>query len=220
MPPPPPVASAPAPWPQSEASGSGGLRTASIVLFWCTAAAAVLVVAALFNRRSAWTDLADREGTLVDALQYADADDLVGASLGLVFLLGLAALIVVSIWSLRVGRRARRAGASSVSPGLACGSWYIPYASAIVPFIQLRRMARHRGRSTASLNVWQGCYIAAWVGCTICAGLEPDEDDVFADLSDVTAMLNAQAGLAVATVVASLVMAFVAMGAMSDVDDS
>ena len=76
MPPPPPGASAPAPRSELGSSGSRGLRTASIVLFWCTAAAAVLVVAALFNRRAAWTDLADGEGTLVDALQFTDADDL------------------------------------------------------------------------------------------------------------------------------------------------
>ncbi len=42
---------------------------------------------------------------------------------------GVAAVIVLSIWSLRTARHARGCGAHDVSPGLACGSWYIPFGN-------------------------------------------------------------------------------------------
>jgi len=199
---------------------SGGLRTASIVLFWCTAAATILVVAALARRRSAWTDFVDR-GLDRDVIgRIDDADSMASAAFGLTFALGLATLIVVSIWSLRVGRRARAAGASDVSPGLACGSWYIPYASAIVPFVQLRRVARRWGRSTTMLGVWQACFIATWVTGTAVAGLEPDEEDAVVDVSDITDQLNGQLVFAVLSMIIVAVMAFVAMQAVRTIDDA
>ncbi len=58
-------------------------------------------------------------GELSVAGRLDDADSLVGSSFGLLFLLAVATLIVLSIWSLRVGRRARLAGATDVSPGVA-----------------------------------------------------------------------------------------------------
>ena len=76
--------------------------------------------------------------------------------------LALASIIVLCIWSLRTARHAR-AGGARVSPGLACGGWWIPYANAIVPFVQLRRVARHRGRTTSWVSAWQGLVIATLV---------------------------------------------------------
>lgn len=190
------------------------------MLFWCTAAAVVLVVVALSNRRSLWSDFVDGGLEFGDLQRIDDADGLVSAAFGLTFILSLAALIVLSIWSLRVGRRARATGATGVSPGLACGSWYIPYAAAIVPFIQLRRMARHWRRPTVMLGVWQASTIVGWVAATAVAGLEPNEDDVFADVSDITDRLNAQLAFAVLAMIAVLAMAFAGMRALRSLDDS
>ena len=106
-----------------------------------------------------------------------------------------------------------------MSSGLFCGSWYIPYAAAIVPFIQLRRVARHRQRSTTSANLWQGFFIALWVTASALIGLEPDEDDEFADVSDVTDRLDGQVGVAVVTMIVALIAAFFAMQAMRTIDD-
>jgi hypothetical protein len=144
----------------------------------------------------------------------------VSAGFGLLLILVLATLIVVSIWSLRVGRRARLTGATDVSPGLACGSWYIPYAAAIVPFIQLRRMARSWRRPTAMISLWQAFSIATWVAGTGLFGLEPGEDDVFLDASDVTDQLNGQLAFAVLTMIGMMVMAFAATQAVRRLDDS
>ena len=204
--------------PAGTASTSKGLRTACIALFWSTAAMTVFVVVALVNRRSVWVDLVEGRLGIGDLGRASEADDLVSAAFGLTFLVSLAALIVLSIWSLRVGRRARETGAGDVSPGLLCGSWYIPYAAAIVPFIQLRRVARHHRRSTASLNVWQGFFVAAWVTATAVAGLDPDENDVFDDLDDITDMLTGQLVAAVLTMIVTFVMAFVATQALRTID--
>jgi hypothetical protein len=141
-------------------------------------------------------------------------------ALGLTILLALATTIVVSIWSLRVGRRARMSGATDVSPGLACGSWYIPYAAAIVPFIQLRRVARHWRRPTTMLGVWQAFSIVMWVAGTALLGLEPNEDDVFTDATEITDRLNAQLVFAVLGMLAMLAMAFAGMQALRSLDDS
>ena len=85
------------------------------------------------------------------------------ALLLLVLGLALASTIVVSIWSLRVARHAKRTGADGVSPGLACGGWYIPFANAIVPFLQLRKAAEHARRETRFLNTWMALAIVSLV---------------------------------------------------------
>lgn len=199
-------------------TSSRGLATATIVLFWVTAGAMALMVIALLVRRAAWADFADGGGFSA-AADVSDADDFVQAANFIAFLAALATVIVLSIWSLRVGRRAKALGVN-VSPGLLCGSWYIPYASAIVPFIQLRRIATHRGVARGMLNLWQGLLIASWVLATAVAGLEPDEDDVFDDVGDISDRLNSQAGVSVLAALVLFAMAFAAMRAVRTVDDA
>jgi len=98
---------------------TAGLRKAAIVLFWATAAAVVLLAAALISRKGVWSDF--ESGGDVSFSDLDAADGFVGAAALFAAALGLATTIVVSIWSLRVARHARRAGAAVVSPGLACG---------------------------------------------------------------------------------------------------
>jgi hypothetical protein len=223
-PPPPPYGAAPTPVAAPggslppTAGGSRGLATAAIVLFWVTAAAAAFAVIALFNRRAAWQDVVDGDAGLSGLSKLSDADDLVSAANVVTFLAALASVIVVSIWSLRVGRRARARGATDVSPGLLCGSWYIPYASAIIPFIQLRRIARHDGRPRGMVSAWQGLLIAGWVLGTAVGGLEPGEDDVFNEVDDLTDQLTTQSVVGVLALVVLVAMAFVAMRAVRDLD--
>ena len=46
----------------------------------------------------------------------------------------LAAVIVLCLWSLRTVRNAKQRDPSlNVSPGLACGSWYIPIGNFWLP---------------------------------------------------------------------------------------
>jgi len=195
---------------------AAGLRKAAIILYWCTAAATFLLTLTVVRRRGVWNDFQDEPslGGLVDLEQ---ADDQVGSAVLLLFCLALAALIVVSIWSYRVGRHARRAGAVDVSPGLACGGWYIPFASLIVPFVQLRRVARHFGRAVQHVNLWQGLAIATFVLSLILQAIDPGSAD---DVSDVSGQLTAQVVLSVLVLVSAAATAFVAMRAMREVDGS
>ena len=183
-----------------------------MILFWCAGAALGLLAIAFTVRKSAFDKAVDGSGSIgaVD-----DADGFVGAMVGLVLLLALASLIVLCIWSLRTARHAR-AGGARVSPGLACGGWWIPYASAIVPFIQLRRVAVHRGRPTSWVSAWQGLLIA---GVVIGMGLRGvstwDDNDL---TNDISGRLTGQVAIGFVLTALYLAMAYVASRAMKDVD--
>ena len=75
----------------------------------------------------------------------------------------LAGAIVVSIWSLKTAQNADASGATGVSPGLACGGWYIPIGWLFVPFIQLRQVTAHRRRSLTALTLWQVFFVGFWL---------------------------------------------------------
>src|SRR4051794_9437236 len=86
-------------------------------------------------------------------LQTADrvGDALLAVSLGCT----ATAVIVLAIWSHRVATNAKARGVLDVSPGLAAGGWFIPFANTVVPFVQLRRAARPFIGGTASITAWQ-----------------------------------------------------------------
>ncbi len=190
---------------------TGGLRTAAIVLFWCVAGASAVLTAAMFSRRATWHS----DDVTFDDLQ--EADDFVGGAALILFGVAIAALIVVSIWSLRTARHARQTGASNVSPGLACGGWYIPLANLILPFIQLRRIAAHRGQRRDMISVWQGLLIAAWLLSGFASNVGNDID-TFDSFDDVSSTLTTQSVVGVFATVFLAATAFVAMRALKVVD--
>ncbi len=191
---------------------TGGLRTATIVLFWCAVGGTALLLAALISRKVAWTGYTNGDRSFSD---LRDADDFVRAASSVTSLIMLAALIVLSIWSLRTARHARLTGAIDVSPGLACGSWYIPFGNAVVPFVLLRRIAGHRGRSASRVNAWQGVLITMWVVWAALRIVTNIDEDTAEDLSG---RLTAEVVLGAILVVGMAVLAFVASQAMKDVD--
>jgi hypothetical protein len=192
---------------------TAGLRKATIVLFWCTVGASVLVAFAAVNRRSVWDGY--REGT-ESLLDLDDADGVVAAAAVVEIGVGLAALIVLSIWSLRAVRNAKALGATNVSPGLACGGWYIPFGNLVVPFVQLRRAAKHRRRPTSAVSVWQGLTIATFVVSGLFRSM--GNLDLAEDADDLTDRLTAQTVLAFVMAALLVASAIVAMRAMGDVD--
>ena len=193
---------------------TGGLRTATVVLFWCTVAATGLLALAAWNRRSVWNDFHDGSKSVVDV---DDADALLGTAVGLQLGLALASTIVLSIWSLRSARRAQVRGARDLSPGLACGAWYIPFAWFIVPFVQLRRVVSHARRSAAAVNWWQGLFIAGWVSFALSPVGNPEDAD---SADDVAGGLTLQtAGAALATVLLAMA-AVAATRALRDIDNA
>jgi hypothetical protein len=188
------------------------LRRATVILFWAAAAALAVLAVAFTVRKSAFDKAVDGSGSIraVD-----DADDFVGAMAVIVLLLVLASVIVLCIWSLRTARHAR-AGGARVSPGLACGGWWIPYANAIIPFIQLRRVAVHRGRPTSWVSTWQGLLIAGVVAGTGLRGVSGWNDDDPTD--DISGRLTGQVVVGFVLTALYLAMAYVASRAMRDVD--
>jgi hypothetical protein len=201
------------PVPAGPPTDTAGLRRATVILLWCVGAALGVMAIAFTVRKRAFDDAVDGSGSL-EAVD--DADTFVGAMGVIVVLLVLASVIVVCIWSLRTARHAR-AGGARVSPGLACGGWWIPYANAIVPFIQLRRVAVHRGRSTSWVSAWQGLLIAGLVLAMVLRGVGSwDDDDILRD--DFSGRLTGQATLGFVLMALYLAMAFVASRAMKDVD--
>jgi hypothetical protein len=174
----------------------------------------VLLTIALVSRRMVWADFEDNP-TFEAIADLDDADNFVSGAVLILFGLALATLIVVSIWSLRVARHAQRSGAGGVSPGLACGGWYIPFANLIVPYVQLRHVARHFGRPTQPVSVWQGVAIATFVLSLILQGIDPSAAD---DFRDVSGQLTAQIVFGVLLAIAAAVTAYVATTAMREVE--
>lgn len=190
-----------------------GLRKASVVLFWVTTAATALFALAAFQRKSTWDGFLDgvNGGSDVD-----DADALVAAAALLQVGLMLASTIVVSLWALRAGRKAQLAGARDVTPGLACGSWYIPIGNLVVPFIQVRRMTRVYRRPTSPAGVWQGFFIAGLVMVTSSRGQVLDPATI--DVDELSDRLQMQGVLAVIGAVCFGVAAVFAARAMRNAD--
>ena len=199
--------------PAGTPSPTAGLRTATIVLFWCCVGSSLLFALAATYRRSVWVDFRDGRATFAD---LDDADGVVGLAVLVAFGLTIASIIVLSIWALRTARHARLTGAADLSPGLACGGWYIPLANAIVPFVQLRRVAVHRRRSTAAVNLWQGLVIAA--GLFSFASRAAGQVDVDDSRDDVISKLTTESVLAFVSTVVLAAVTVVAVRAMRDVD--
>ena len=196
------------------ASDTAGLRKAAIVLYWLTVAATALLAIALVRRKSVWSDF-EASPDFAGLADVDAADDFVGGMVVLVVLVALATTIVVSLWSLRAVRHAKRAGATGVSPGLACGGWYIPIANLVIPYVQLRRAATHFERPTQFLTYWQGLAIATFVVASVLQAIDPGDVD---ELADVSGRLTTQVVLGLVLVAFTAVMAFIATSAMREVE--
>ena len=189
-----------------------GLRKAVSILFWCATAATALLVAATFYRRTTFGNVRDGDAPVED---LDTADGVVGGAVFLQFVLAVATLITLSIWSLRAARNAQRIGAP-VSPGLSCGGWYIPFANVIVPFVQLRRILRHGQRATTPVSTWQALVITAFLISGPLARL--GDTDSTMSLEDVSSRLSTQVFLAVLSTLLLAATAFVATNAMKELD--
>jgi hypothetical protein len=168
------------------------LRLASVVLAWAATASLLVLLFVVANRRAVFDDLVD-DGellTLRGLVRLDDADSAVAGGVGLFALSALPLTIIVSLWTLRAVGNAQVCGATDVSPGLACGAWYIPFGNAVVPFVQLRRAARHLGAPRGAIGWWQAGAVVLVVGfvATVVSG----DFDVGDSVDDVGSKLDAQ----------------------------
>lgn len=194
---------------------TGGLRKATVVLFWVVVVLSFGLAAAFLSRKGAWDDFVDGRGSFTS---LDDADTLVGGVAVLTLLAQLAALIVLSIWSLRVARNAQKLGVGGVKPGLACGGWYIPIGNLWVPWGHLRTAVTGLGGSATSLNRWH----AAWIAVTVFNVLSNFVFDVEFDFdsSDVSSTLGNQAIVGGLQAVAVAFAALFAMRATRDIEEA
>lgn len=112
-----------------------------------------------------WDDFIAGGGDL-DSLDRADA-----TVAGLVILIGVAtlsAVIVPSIWSLRVVRNAQQSSGQGLGPKMACGSWYVPLGNMWSPFVRLREAVSAVRGDPKGVSHWQ----AAWVAMAILSGID------------------------------------------------
>jgi hypothetical protein len=195
-------------------ASTSGLRTATIVLFWVATGVAFLVGLLAFARGSTLQDFFDGNASLQDV---DDADSAVNGVAGLLFFVELAAVIVLCIWSLRTVRNAKERDPSlPVSPGMACGGWYIPIGNFWLPWQQLRRAGRNFATLSSALTVWQAMAITAGVLMSVGRALG-DVDDL-EEVDDAVGRLHAQGGVFLALGVVFLIASIFAMKAMKEID--
>lgn len=133
-----------------------------IVLLWVELAAILAQVAASIYEQRVVDDFLNSARLKRPAPNSIDrADILVNATVVFTLLIGLATVILLALWSNRVSHNAQNRGVPGLRPGLAAGGWFIPFAGAVIPFIQLRRAAKPFLGTTTSLTAWQVLIVAA-----------------------------------------------------------
>jgi hypothetical protein len=122
-----------------------GLATAVSVLLAVTAAAALLLALAFFNRASL---LDDPFGASFEELQ--DADDAAAAGAGILLLSLLVTGITWIVWQHRHAKNARALGQTDgLGPGWAIGGWFNPIGGWFLPQLQLKQAAEASAPSGA-----------------------------------------------------------------------
>lgn len=122
---------------------------------WVSVAAYGLFAIAALSRHAVWDKFVAGDRSLSDV---NTADNVIGATAALVGALTIAIAILLAVWAFRAAGNARARGVD-VSPGLAAGSWFIPIAFYVVPFVQLRKALGGRGKP-GLVSRWQGLWVA------------------------------------------------------------
>lgn len=138
-----------------------GLTTATRIMSWITAAAAVLYAGALVHEAWRFDRWWGSSGLGGDELQaFLDADDLSSGAAGLTFLLGISVFVLMIIWLAKARRTANRFGGTETtwSPGWAVGAWFIPLANVILVkliFIEVERLSSSAADPVPVGNRWK-----------------------------------------------------------------
>lgn len=139
-----------------------GLGVAIIVVLWVEFAALLMSVAAHINAQSVFDEIVNSASPDSSSIDRLDEAENLGNASGLFTLfIGLVAIILLAVWSNRVSHNAQNRGITGLDPGLAGGGWFIPFAQAVIPFIQLRRAAKPFIGTTNLITTWQVCLVSA-----------------------------------------------------------
>jgi hypothetical protein len=193
---------------------SAGLRKATIVLYWVTTAATLLLAAALFSRKGKWTQFIDGNASLQE---LDDADSFVGGSLLLVWGALLTSAILTCLWAARIANNSKARGATDVSSGLAAGGWFIPIGWMWVGFGQLSKAVKGVRASAPNLVRWQVFFILAIIGSGVIYSIRIDFTDINS-VDDVTSTLNTQGVVGLGSAVLFVIASFFATRATKEID--
>ncbi|MCW2526072.1 MAG: hypothetical protein JWM76_932 [Pseudonocardiales bacterium] len=198
---------------------TSGLRTASIILFWLVSAASAILTIAVFARASTWDDFYDNNRTFSGLQDLQNADDFVSGAAGFQGLLTIAAVIVLCLWSKRIADNAVSRGARNVSPGLACGGWFIPIGWFFVPFDQLRKSVAAMHRSPA-LIYWQIAFAGSAIFGSVQSFVVGDLDAGTTDTNDVSGRLTLQGVFCLISTLCFIGATISAMRATKQIEDA
>ena len=173
---------------------SRGRGTATIWLYWAITAMTVIVTISLFWARSVLEDAAaDRDLGLSEWADVTDAVDVTVGLEGARSAVILAAIILTCLWSKRIADNAKARGVRNVSPGMACGGWWIPVGNIWLGWMHLRRSAMGTRTPTSHLNLWQGFTIASWVFSVVLGVGVTDVDPRISSIRNASDIFLAQA---------------------------
>jgi hypothetical protein len=141
-PPPPPTptwTSGYQPYPTAQPRGpwrsTKALATAVTALFSLTTLSRFLLVRELDARRAAARDFIDNGHTRAQLARIARGDSRVSSASLISLALLVASGVVIAIWSHHTVRNSQELGRGVTdSPGWAAGSWFVPFASMVVPY--------------------------------------------------------------------------------------
>jgi hypothetical protein len=63
---------------------------------------------------------------------------------------------------------------AEVTPGVAVGGFFIPFLNFFLPYVYMRRIARHVKAPGAIVECWWGAFLVASIGSRMIAALSPD----------------------------------------------
>jgi hypothetical protein len=118
-----------------------GLSSWIVALLWITAADAVFGIVAYANRVHFINQIL--RGSQPTA-SVDDVDNLVGAAISIMLLLGLVILVLFIIWFWRAAKNNEALGrvGARLGPGWAIGGWFIPFANLVIPVLILQDLWR------------------------------------------------------------------------------
>lgn len=196
---------------------SGGLRNATVALFWTTTAATGLLAFTLFSRKAKWDEFVDSDRRFADLQLLEDADNLVTLAVVVQATMYIASAILVCLWSRRIVLNARARGVPGLNPGLAAGGWFIPIGFFWVGFDQLRKAVSGMQANAADLRRWQAAFVVMGVSSFVLRRFNADYS-VGDSAGDVASKLNIQGVIGVVSLALFAIAALFATRATKEVD--
>jgi len=155
-----------------------GLKTSLVVLFICTALAALATVGALANRVQVIDDLRKASFLTAELARRAhNADDAVGGAAAALVISVLATGVVFIIWMWRASKNAQVLSRTSprFGPGWSIGGWFIPFANLVIPVLIVQDLWRASGPTTSPGSGWRresgSGLVGSWWGFLVAGSL-------------------------------------------------